>query len=930
MLRSFAVLVAFACALGLSARPSLAQTASEQSSSVQITVNVTDAASGAPIANAAVTLRGPRTLSGRTTAGGATTLSTVQGLYDVTVSSPGYNPTTVSGEAVTAGSTNAIGVTLVRVTFNSLRSIGHVYVSASGSLNTSTSSLNSVNGGTLLDRGQVQLRNALDQIPGVINGGGYELNSAAPGAITAPQVRGGLPYETESLIDGHPIALASSGSYDAAFLTAYMLDNIEVAKGPGVFSDTITGAVNGTVNYRTLSPTHARQESIDLGTDSYGGELFNARATGSVGKLGYAFDYASDGTPGPLNNAPAGSAYLPQYGGSLLINGKTVCGAAGIAGCPVAYGTGNPAYAASTTVVSPIAACCVADSTAFFVRNQLGKLSYSFSPSTTLTLSDLNLQDRDLGGFGGDENYQSFVTFSPPAGYTGSAPANTSQPFPLTVSGAFLPYRRIASENFLQGDLRTTVGKATILARAYNAAIENHQVLAPGPANTDFTVNLYGAIPLGTPPVLTHFNGQSATLTEVNFPEDLYERDDAYGETIDISQPIGNGTYAISYDNTASNGFLSNTTADPAFNGVYIPDGSSQRIDTLAARAFIELTPKLSLNAAEYLIGYSDNFSPDGGKSYERSASHSALPRAALAWRATRDTSVRFSAGGSLAPPYLSLITAAGTAPQPNNQAAPTYYTQTLASGNVLPETAFGYDVGIDQRLRDGIVVTTDAYLTNLRNQYLQTTFLNGTYSGNFGTGAAVPLYDQITTNLGNSRYEGLELAVRRDPALGVGFLAQGTLMRAYPYAINPSLYATANGAQTTNLAVIPNVNFRGSGNGYNALGYYGAVPYATGYGELTYKWPRNRFARFGVTYYGNNNQYNLGAFEIVSASAGLSVGKASIILSADNIFDTHSDPYITEYKGTPVPLVNGLLGATFGGTYGPPTARLTVHVPLQ
>ncbi len=912
------------CALGMTALP-----ANAQSTTQQYIVTVVDSQSGAPIANASVTLRGPRTYTARTNAAGVANVSTLPGVYDLAVEATGYTGSTIAGNAVLPGTDTKTTASLQRISFSSLRTIGHTYTSRSGSFNTSSASISSVSSDTMLDRGEVQVRNLLDQIPGIINGGGYELNSAAPGAVITPQVRGGFPYETESLIDGHPIALASTGSYDAEFLTAYMLDNVEVAKGPGVFSDTITGAVNGTVNYRTLSPTRVPHFSIDLGTDKYGGELVNARATGTTGKVGYAFDYLSDGTPGPLNNVPAGSAYLPQYGGAIQINGQAVCGPNGTPNCPTANAAGNPKYEGSTTVISPIAACCVPDSTAFFVRNQLAKLAYNFSATTSLTVSDLNLQDRDGGGFGGSENYQSFVSFQPAAGYTGSAPGNTSQPFPLTVSGAFLPYRREVSENFTQGDFRTSIGKTTILARAYGGAINNSQLLAPGPSNTNFNVNLYGAVPLGNPPVLTHFNGQSATVTYVNFAEDLHERDESYGETLDISRPIGAGTYALSYDSTSNNGFLANFTADPAFSGVFIPVGSSQRVDTLAARGFIQLAPTVNLNAGEYLLAYSDHYSPDGGSTYTNAASHFSIPRAALTWRVQQNTSIRASAGGSVATPYLSLITSSSTPPLPNNQAAPTYYVQTLASGDVLPETAFGYDIGVDHRAKNGMILSADAYTTALRNQYLQSTYLNGTYSANFGNREPVPLYDQITTNLGNARYEGLELSVSRQPAIGFGYLAQGALMRAYPYAISPSLYTTASGPNSTNLAVIPNVNFVGSGNGYNGLGFYGAIPYSTGYGEVSYRGLHGRFFRLGVTHYGKNNQYNLNAFEVFSAGVGMDLGRVSLRLTADNIFNSNSLPYLSEYEGVPVQLVNGKLGATFGGTYGPPTFRFDIHVPI-
>lgn len=54
------------------------------------------------------------------------------------------------------------------------------------------------------------------------------------------------------------------------------------------------------LNFRTLEPTRAAKQSFDLGVDQFGGQNANIRATGSVdrGKLGYAFDYATQGTQG--------------------------------------------------------------------------------------------------------------------------------------------------------------------------------------------------------------------------------------------------------------------------------------------------------------------------------------------------------------------------------------------------------------------------------------------------------------------------------------------------------------------------------------------------------------------------------------------------------------------------------------------------------
>ena len=58
------------------------------------------------------------------------------------------------------------------------------------------------------------------------------------------------------------------------------------------------------------------------------------------------------------------------------------------------------------------------------------------------------------------------------------------------------------------------------------------------------------------------------------------------------------------------------------------------------------------------------------------------------------------------------------------------YFTENGNSGDVLPETAFGFDVGFDTRLHSPFtVLSVDAYQTILHNQFLQSTTQDGTYT---------------------------------------------------------------------------------------------------------------------------------------------------------------------------------------------------------
>jgi outer membrane receptor protein involved in Fe transport len=298
-------------------------------------------------------------------------------------------------------------------------------------------------------------------------------------------------------------------------------------------------------------------------------------------------------------------------------------------------------------------------------------------------------------------------------------------------------------------------------------------------------------------------------------------------------------------------------------------------------------------------------------------------PRLALTWHPSGNTYVRAATGSSIAPAYISLLSVPATPPQaPSNPA--TYYTQQISSGNLQPEEAFSWDVGVDQRLgASNIIVSADLYQNVLRNQFLQSWVANGTYTPPDGLNAGItaPLYNIINGNIGHSMYEGAELSVKRDVQRGFGFNANVSLIRAYAYDLPAGFYDTANGPNTTNLGIIPNTNFNGYGLGISA------VPYAQGYAELNYNLPRLKVAT-GLTYYGNNNTYNEPAFGVLQASVRYDLSKrAYLLVSGNNVTNAYSSVFYNANGGTPVPLVNGQFGATAAGTIGPAYFRFNFHI---
>jgi outer membrane receptor protein involved in Fe transport len=271
----------------------------------------------------------------------------------------------------------------------------------------------------------------------------------------------------------------------------------------------------------------------------------------------------------------------------------------------------------------------------------------------------------------------------------------------------------------------------------------------------------------------------------------------------------------------------------------------------------------------------------------------------------TPDSIARLAIGSSIAPPYLSALGNASTVQPrfaPNSSVGSIYAIQT-GNANLRPETAFGYDLGADFRLGDKqIIASFDVYTTTLSNQFFTQYVPSGSF--NDGTHGTLPLYALTPANLSRARYSGLELAVKRQPAAGFGFVLQGSLQRAYPYDLSPGLYGLPNAPQTANLNLVPNINYQ------LGAGTTGGTPYSQGYGELSYREANGFYASFGETYIGPNNTYALSPFSIANATVRQPLTKhLSLQLSAENLFNYASgwiSPYLGSYPNNLVVYVNG------------------------
>ncbi len=921
----------------------LSAPASAQSSSSTI-VGTVRTSSGAPVAAASVALRGVANQTTTTDAQGRYRFSSIPpGLYQIVVTKPGFFQT-IAAVAVASATTVTADISIAPQSFESLRTIAHVQTNAPGQvqINQTTSAINTITSQEFEDQGQVQVGKLLNETPGIISWnvpGEAAANGADAFSPQEIQIRGALYYETQTLVDGHPTPLSILGEFNPIYLNPALLQNVEVVKGPGSMPTDINYAIGGTVNFITLQPTLTPEATLSVGTDTWGGVTTAIRATGSTTShfLQYAFGYATDGAPGPMQNyQEPGSALFLIAGDNWKVNGQSLAGDPyGITLAPESYYNRYIGQAGEVQFAEPFYICCWGFNTAYDSKDELGKIRLNFSQVSSLTFSFLGASEfGPIDNVGvaaseapvGDLPNSSGSIFAPPAGYTGSLPAGTAIPFD---NGAFLPADESTQQYLYQAEFRTVLGPWTALLRYYDGGTNDYaylDVAANGfyqfagktyggaelcPSGTTFNGSVCN--PGGLSPTTTYFNGQQVSFSASDATNQTLTDSESRGESILLERPFGNGSdLSLAVDRQGLTGFQFINVPTSGVPPYYaLSPGASQLFTTESAKFGLFVAPNVYADVSDYIIQYESHFTDDGGSTWKTATRGDDAPRIGFTWQPNDDVSWRFALGSSIAPPFLSLLSSPGSTPAEISNGNPTEgYSENLNNGGIAPETAFGYDIGVDKRLHGSMYVSFDSYLTDVFDMYLPSTFLINNDYVTSGCPAGCLLFGSETENLGHARYEGVEYALGSAPASGIGFKIQGDLERAYAYDLPPGFYCTNVPASqctplnySTNLGIIPGVNFEQSGSGFNAING-ASVPYAMGYAELNYRTPSGSFYQIGTTYFGNNNAYNEPAFFVLSAGIHEQLGShLALVLTADNLTDADGSLWPSIYGGVPAPL---------------------------
>ena len=912
----------------IAATPALAQAAVTVTAGT-LSGTVTDD-TGSPVSGATVSVSGATSASTTTDTNGHYSIAIPPGVYRVTVRAGGFTETHADDIAVVAAGTN-LDARIAHPSFSSLSTIGRVTTNGrrGPAFNTGASAEAVITAQTFQDQGDIAVRNLLEETPGIVvsvsNG---SANGGVRGAITYPNIRGGLSYETASLLDGHPVSVGKYGDYVTTFLNSQLFQSVEVEKGPGSLPPTISRAVNGTVNFKTWDPTANLAGNFTYGFDGFGGDFSNVRISDTVfnRKLGFVIDFATEGTPGAAGNTDPRTfaaglsdvSYTDSQGVPVAVSGVTTVKAPG-------------ATNSYTSLATNTIGCCINIPSWYLNRSELAKLKFNFSDTTSFTASMIASQT--YASQNGNNNNLYNAAFNPTVPNT-SVPSGTLQTF-YPYNDAFAQDYEFNNEPIFTGELHTQIKNDTLIARFYSASIGRLQT-NNDPANTNLTlpVQLYGTTSSGLPLNGTDPYGQSYIATITSPLYQTMEQDNLTGYTLEYDKMLGQSTNVIrvSADENYSLTHVYTPGSPDNSSTSNIPAGSQQNTSTYRVVGDFDLGSKFHVQGGYYLSRFDTHypfFNTTGATTtynFGDIINWHGDERFTLTYRPTRSTSVRLAIGSSLVAPYLGILSGSSGTPTlctastcPAGFQPSSVYVSSVGGINVKPETSFGYNLGSSYRFSQfpDTVISGDVYLTNLQNQFLKSVYLNGTAGG--GGTPVLPLYTTAYSNLSNARYEGIEGKLEHAPPAGWGWALSGALLRGYAYNVPASIYQyNAAGVATTNQGVVAGQNF-----GPTSLLSSGgsAIPYATGYAEANFRSVEGWYGNIGMIYFGNNNTFNQRAFEVVRSTIRvpiLGISHTYFQFSVDNVFNTNPLIFDVNSAGIAATAVGGQYVATSLKGYGP------------
>jgi outer membrane cobalamin receptor len=270
------------------------------------------APSGAPIARAQLTLRGPATVTTASDASGKFSVSVPPGRYDLTIVAAGYAVVDVNTGDIGEGA--HLDVVLEPNDTPKLRTIGHVTVNGGYTLDRNVIPEMDVSRAQMDALGYTQTIQALQEVPSVVV---QHPDSGAPTAPSVVSLRGPDPSEAMVTLDGQQLNDGNTGDIDLSQFAVPAFNSVNVTEGLGPTDLEGSNTFGGAVNFVSLRPTQQNHLNFSASAGSYGTTQAWLNATGTIGKLGYALAGDNFQQAGQVNEydwvVPANN--LPVYCG---------------------------------------------------------------------------------------------------------------------------------------------------------------------------------------------------------------------------------------------------------------------------------------------------------------------------------------------------------------------------------------------------------------------------------------------------------------------------------------------------------------------------------------------------------------------------------------------------------------------------------------
>jgi outer membrane receptor protein involved in Fe transport len=855
-----------------------------------ISGRILDTQGGLTVPNATVELErnGTRVATARTDAGGNfRILDEPPGTYAVFIRAAGYQTTRILPDLlVTAEIPEVAFQTAIARQPQGLKQIGYVVTAGRTALQTTTTINTHIDTSVIQSENYQRLADVLTTVPGVITS-----TSSSVGDDMSLSIRGYDSTETATLLDGHPIGPigAFGNGYNYNVSPFWGLSGADVIFGSGATGLFGATTIAGAVNFQTINPTQQNHVSVTEGVGSNNKAMTGLLGTGTLGKLGYAIAWGSQGTTG---NFPGG--FNQQ---TALLQTSVVNPGIGPPFRPSSKASPPPPDLTNANAFNEVNYYPV--SGGYVQRNFVGKLVYDFSPKTTLQFTTYSAQDWSNSTGEGDNDYETFpyvlygaqqtlasieatkkglntilvkgkpeschdsiaVLIDNPQGYTCMTPSQYAVNFYGPFGGSIDRWRTLGDVDY---DARATqqLGSGLITLEGFDDNYNYNEQKGPGAAIG----------PYGPGPNYLDLYGNRGYLLSDDFA--MSKNDFGFGYSW-LHQADTNGSFPY----TLANGTTYNTFGT---------------------------NPPLYLATASYFVRDTwtpnDKFSAIGSFWLQRSLDTSSThfdPRVSLVYRPDSADVIRLTGGRSYSEPDPSLLAFAPpvygapssiNCPPATSGSGALVSIASVANPTLQPETAGDLELAYGHRFNSTTNVQADVY-QSLESQAL----LNGNVSIVGFPGITVPrdyidkalarlnscpglhptihnLAFMTTFNAAAARYRGIVLSantgITRNVSFNASFDVQSAAYLGVPQDILIANTALIDGGQI-----------------------YG-VPLRQGTAGLSYQDNDGVGARIDATYIGSDNSWNRNPFWFANASVSKTSGQMSMNMGVYNLFNSVAQRY--------------------------------------